>query len=448
MAAECTTISVAENPADPDGKQIDLHIARLQALSRDKKTDPVTLLAGGPGQSATQTYPTLATAFDKIRLSRDIYLLDQRGTGQSNPLSCPETEDVIDPFVFDADALARQTQQCLIALPGDPRFYTTSVAAADLEIVRKSLGIEQWNIYGISYGTRVALHYLKQHPSSVRSLIIDGVVPPDVSLAEGIALHAQRALDLMLQRCADSSACSERFPDLRSTTTSLLAELAAAPRDILFENFNTGKLEEMVFSYNHLALTLRMMSYSSQGVALLPLLINDAYKNNNYAPLARQSYLQASKITETLATGMHNAVICTEDQPFVMLDDNQRKELDIAYLGTTAVDALAATCRDWPAGVMDKNFRQAVVSDKPVLIFSGEADPVTPPAYGDTVAEHLTNSLHIINPGQGHMQANLGCTPTLMRNFIERGNVDDIDYGCLERQRPQAFFIDANGPKP
>ena len=448
LSAECRTLTVAEDPDNLDGDKIELHIARLASRSRERREDPLTILAGGPGQSASATFPAIAQSFEKIRKHRDIYLIDQRGTGRSNRLDCPDSSATADPFVFDSNAVELLTKECLAALNGDAKFYTTSVAVLDLEKVRSELQIPRWNIYAISYGTRVALHYLRQYPAQVRTMILDAVVPPELSLGESIAIDAQRALDLLLQRCQSTASCAEQFPDLAQTTTKLLATLAESPKSIQFENFNTGKLTDMEFSLNHLTLTLRMLTYSSHGASLLPVLLNDAYKNDNYAPLARQSYLQAEKLSETLATGMHNSVICTEDQPFVTIDDELLDRLSHTFLGSTPLEALASSCRHWPAGVIDDNFKEPVKADHPVLILSGETDPVTPPAYGDSVAQHLPNSLHIINPGQGHMQAHIGCTPTIMLNFIERGSVDNLDYGCLTRQKPAPFFVDPNGPRP
>jgi len=320
IAAECRTLQVAEDPANPASgdttQTIELFIARLPAYSQEAREDPLTIIAGGPGQSATATYPTIGPAFEKIREHRDIILIDQRGTGKSNQLTCPSTEEGSNPFVFDPDLVAELARECLASLPGDPRFYTTSVAVNDLELVRTALGIEQWNIYGISYGTRVALHYLRRFPAHVRSIILDAVVPPHLSLGANLALDAQRSLDSMLQRCANTDSCHQQFPDLQQTTTALLASLKAKPRQIVFENFNSGELEELEFTYEHLTLTLRMLSYTEHGIALLPVLINNAHKLNNFAPLARQANLQAKNLEKTLASGMHHAVICTEDQPF------------------------------------------------------------------------------------------------------------------------------------
>jgi len=452
IEAQCLTVRVAEDPAEANGqnaaKIIDLFVARLPAYSRKPRKDPLTLIAGGPGQSATETYPSIAPAFEKIREHRDIVLIDQRGTGQSNKLSCPQSHDDNNPFEFDPDLLAARTKECLASLSGDPRFYTTSVAITDLEAVRRKLNIEQWNIYGISYGTRVALHYLKQYPKPTRSLILDAVVPPQVSIGANLALDAQRALELMLKRCDASSSCHEQFPDLHSTTENLLASLKISPRNIVFENFNSGELEELQFTYHHMTLTLRMLSYTEHGIALLPFLINDAYKRDNFAPLARQSYLQAKKLEKTLATGMHNAVICTEDQPFADPDKSLRKRLRKTFLGTTPLEALDISCADWPKGVLDKNFHAPVESDRPVLILSGEADPITPPQYGKEVASRLSNSLHIVNAGQGHMQAHLGCIPTLMQQFIEYIDPATLNLDCLERLKPYPFFVNANGPNP
>ncbi len=450
--AECRTLVVAEDPTTSNehsaAASIELFIARLPAYSRAPRQDPLTIIAGGPGQSASATYPSVGPAFEKIREHRDIILIDQRGTGQSNQLNCPSESAPDNPFEFDPDRLAAHTKACLDSLSSDPRFYTTSVAVIDLEAVRRELGIERWNIYGISYGTRVALHYLKQHPEAVRSVILDAVVPPHVSLGTNLALDAQRALDLLLIRCSANPSCNKQFPDLAQTTQKLLSSLKEKPKDIIFENFNTGELEELAFSYHHLTLTMRMLSYTEHGIALLPVLINDAYKRGNFAPLARQSYLQAKNLETTLATGMHNAVICTEDQPFANVNESLRERLQATFLGTTPLDALDVSCAHWPQGVLEENFHEPVYSDKPVLILSGEADPITPPQYGDELASTLSNALHIVNSGQGHMQAHLGCIPTLMQQFIEFTNPQSLDLTCLERLQPHPFFIDANGPTP
>ena len=447
--AECAEFELPENPEASDQAKITIHVARIAARLPDKKNDPLLFIAGGPGQSASESWPAIQGAFRSITKYRDVYLIDQRGTGLSNKLSCPAAEEQSEILVFDAEATAEISRECLTQLPGDPRFYTTSIAVRELETIRQSLGIEQWNIYGVSYGTRVALHYLRRYPDQVRTLTLDAAVPPGVALGPDLSINAEAAFQQMLERCQTDSACNEAYPDLGTGVRDLLQRLREKPQDISFENFNSGTLETLKVNDNHLALTMRMLSYSSHGVSILPNMLHEAYANGNFAPFARQADIQSKNLGQSLASGMHNAVICTEDQPLIeQLSDQQKLKLEDTYLGITPLQALEANCRDWPAGVIDADFHEPVESDKPVLILSGSSDPVTPPDYGERLTRHMPNALHIVNPFQGHMQIALGCGPTVVANFITRGNTHDVDYGCLERLRPEPFFINANGPRP
>ena len=176
VSAQCGTLTVPEDPANPDGRQIELFVARIPALSGTPQPDPLLLISGGPGQATTDLYLALRGAFEPIRRDREIIWLDQRGTGRSARLSCPTT-DVQDLDTATLDELAALVTDCVTALNADPRYYTTSVAVGDLERLRLSLQLTEWNIYGISYGTRVAQHYLRRYPEHTRAVILDGIVP-------------------------------------------------------------------------------------------------------------------------------------------------------------------------------------------------------------------------------------------------------------------------------
>lgn len=454
--AECAEFKLPENPdnsatsaTNRDIKLIPVHVARISATLPDEEKAPLLFIAGGPGQSASESWPAVQGAFRSIQKYHDIYLIDQRGTGRSNKLSCPAAEEQSEILVFDADATAEVSRECLSQLSGDPRFYTTTVAVNELETIRQQLNIPQWNIYGVSYGTRVAMQYLRRFPQSIRTMTLDAAVPPGVALGPDLSINAEAAFEQMLERCRSDSACDSAYPDLGDGVRELLQRLRDNPEDINFENFNTGTLESLRINENHLALTMRMLSYSSHGTSILPNMLHEAYANSNFAPFARQADMQSKNLGQSLASGMHNAVICTEDQPLMeRMTVAERQAIEDTYLGVTPLDALEANCRDWPKGVIDNDFHKPVESDKPVLILSGGADPVTPPAYGEKLAEHLPNALHIVNPFQGHMQVALGCGPSVVANFITRGNTQDVDYGCLERLRPEPFFVNANGPLP
>lgn len=455
LPAQCATLAVPLNPEDPEQGLLNLSVARIESRQRSGNTDAFTLIAGGPGQSAIDSYPAISFAFRHILRTRDIILVDQRGTGKSVPLDCPQHNEsaALDSGLdlkSDPEEIALQASLCLKSLDVDPRLFTTSVAVKDLDNVRKQLGISQWNLYGISYGTRVATHYLRRYPEAVRTVILDAVVPPEISLGPDIAMLAQDALEHIFARCENDPGCNEAFGNLTQSTLALLDDLEADPRSITYEDVATGQLSTRTFTAEHLAATLRLLSYSSQTAAILPSMLYEAITNDNLAPLARQADMQSSTLGNSLSTGMHHAVICTEDVPFFNTESitASREPLRRSYLGSEVISAIEATCRSWPSGLIDEDFKQALVSDKPTLILSGGADPITPPAYGEQLVSNLNRAKHIVNEAQGHMQAPFGCMPVLMAQFVDTANATSLQTECLERLKPTPFFVDANGPLP
>ena len=466
LVAQCATVTVpldsrpsssiaqnkGGNDADSQGRSdgqelIELSIARIPARRQSDRQDAFTLISGGPGQSAIETFPAVSFAFRHIMRNHDVILIDQRGTGESEKLVCENVSDSLGlELDLDLEKISQDAFDCRESLPHDPTWFTTSMAVHDLEFVRQQLGVSQWNMYGISYGTRVAMHYLRRYPEFVRTLTLDAVVPPSVSLGPDISRLSQRALDLIFQRCVGDQGCFEAFGDLTQPTLALLDSLDENPKTITFEDIASGSLSTMELTRQHLAVTIRLMSYSAQTAAILPSMLHDAIVNENYAPLARQAKLQTRSLGNSLASGLHHAIICTEDAPFV--DSLESHDEPATYLGEGIIDALMASCRRWPAGHIDADFKEPLVSDAPVLILSGEADPVTPPSYGESITATLPNSKHIVNPNQGHMQAPFGCMPVLLARFISTADASNLNLTCLDRLRVTPFFVDANGPTP
>lgn len=445
ISASCGRLSVPENPADAASRTIELFVARVAARSLNPQPDPFIILAGGPGQSAIDLYTTLAPAFRFIRRDRDIVLVDQRGTGRSHPLDCP-SEPALDLETTERSVLLELIDQCLTALEDDPRFFTTSVAVRDLDQVRAALGITAWNLYGISYGTRVAQHYLRRHPARTRSVILDGVVPAELALGPDIAIHAQAALAQMFSRCQASAPCRDRFGNLSEKFGELDERLARAPVAVTLPDPLSGEKTLTEFSDLKFKAAIRLLSYTTDSVALLPLLIDSAHQGD-YAPLAAQARMALTDLTEALNYGMHNAVVCTEDVPFFGPPDTAA--LARTYLGVLQLDALKTVCERWPEGTLDPDLKIAVVSDTPALILSGAADPITPAAYGDQVqAAGLSNAIHLVVPGQGHGMAPVGCAPQVMASFVERAAPGDLDADCLAQEGPAPFFLNFSGPAP
>jgi pimeloyl-ACP methyl ester carboxylesterase len=433
----CGNVAVPLDPQAPDGPTIDVFVARLAAFSAEPRPDPLVLIAGGPGQSTVDFYLQLRGAFEAARRDRDIILVDQRGTGRSaEGFSCGVPSD-LSLDTAGADELARVVDACVGELKHDPRFYTTSVAVRDLDAVRAALGLETWNLYGVSYGTRVAQHYLRRYPERTRSVVLDGVVPPPLALGPDVAREAQRALEQIFARCAADAQCGERFAGLPQLFAEVLARLEAGAAD---------ETDPPPISALELRTLVRFMSYSAPTVALLPVLISEAHAGN-YAPLAGQARTLLRELPESLSFPMSNSVACTEDVPYVPAAATGG--LDATYLGTAIMDALAQICARWPLGAIDDGFKMPVVSEAPVLLLSGEYDPITPPSYAERVkAEGLANSVHLVGHGQGHGLVGVGCVPRLLRSFLEDPTPSKLDAGCLELEPPTPFFLTLLGPAP
>ena len=434
--ARCGTLAVPEDPAAPAGPTIEIFVARIGALSATPKPDPLLLIAGGPGQSTVDFYLQLRGAFEQARRDRDIVLVDQRGTGRSaDGFTCTTPEDLaLD--TAGPDALARVIDDCQAALKHDPRFYTTSVAVQDLDRVRAALGIAQWNVYGVSYGTRVAQHYLRRFPERARAVVLDGVVPPELALGPDVAREAQRALAQIFGRCAADAACGTRFPNLAAHFRELLARLDAPVHDRAALPLTGLELRALV----------RFMSYSAATVALLPVMLTEAYEGH-YAPLANQAKTTLRDLPESLSFPMSNSVTCTEDVPFI--DADATKGLAETYLGTAIVDALKLICGRWPAGVRDDDFKRPVVSDKPVLLLSGDSDPITPPSYAEwVVTGGLNNAKQLVGDNQGHGLVAVGCLPRVLRAFLEKPVPAELDASCLDSEPAMPFFLSLMGPAP
>ena len=444
IKARCGTFERLENPADPNSPLIELFVAVVPALNLEPEPDPFVPIAGGPGQASSEFYAAYSGAFEMVRRNRDIVLLDQRGTGKSAAMDCETDEEIIEG-VFSREQTIADTEACLEQLPHDPRFFTTSVAVRDLEALREALGYPQLNLYGVSYGTRVAQHFLRRYPESTRTVILDGVVPPQMALGPGIAVEAQNALEAIFDRCAESEDCAAAFPDIREEFGTLHAALADEPVVITLPNPLSGIPEEIRFGRQEMAAALRLLSYHPNSVAIMPMLINEAIEGN-FAPLAAQYMMIAESMSDALNLGMHNAVVCTEDAPFFARENVERDALDATYIGPVQLDALEAICSVWPAGILDDQFRTPLSTDVPVLLLSGEADPITPPRYAELAAVDFSNARLLTGHKQGHGLAPRGCMPDVIAEFVETADPQSLEVDCLERLFAMPFFLDFAGP--
>jgi pimeloyl-ACP methyl ester carboxylesterase len=450
VAARCGYYVVRENRDDPHdevGKELQLHVAVIPALRLKPAADPLFILSGGPGQAASDFYLSVAPAFARIRRDRDLVLVDQRGTGRSNRLDC-ELPDDSEFIVFDPQKIQAAVRGCLTSLPGDPRYYTTSIAVRDLDDVRAWLGYRQVNLYGISYGTRVAQHYMRRYPDRVRTALLDGAVPAEVALGPDIAIEAQRAVDTTLQRCTRDEACAHEFPDISAQFTALQERLRKEPVKLSIPHPITGALTNTTLDEARLGAAVRLLTYADETVSTLPLLIHEAQSLRDMQSLAAQYLRVESDVSEQIAEGMHFAVVCSEDAPRWAQENVSEEQLAKTYLGTAFMRGMRAVCDEWPRGPVDADFGAPLQSSVPTLILSGGNDPVTPDHYAVEIMKGLLHGKHLIAAGQGHGQLATGCIPRLTAEVIAAGSPAALDDSCVRNIRPTPFLLSRTAPAP
>lgn len=443
-SARCGFLEVPENPDEPDGRQLRLHVAVGEAGAQTPAKDPLFFFAGGPGQAASETWIMLRNALRKVRKDRDIVMIDQRGTGQSNKLECPVDESLELDAAIDFDLIREDAERCAASLDGDPRFYTTTIAMQDIDRVRRAMGYDQINLMGVSYGTRAAQVYLRQFPETVRSVVLDSVVPMQLALGQEHAPMLDVAIEQVLADCSADSDCNARFPNQVGALNALFADLRAEPRTISLTHPVTGEIESLQLTAETLAVAVRFLSYTSESQALLPLLVHEAVTTGNLERLASQAMLVMANLSEAIARGMERSVMCSEDYPFMNLAEDQSDTL----LGDVMLRAVEAQCSVWPRGEVADDFHAPVRSDVPVLLLSGERDPVTPPHYADQAAETFSDSLHLVARGQAHSVMRHRCVQEVITRFVAAGATAELDTACFEDIEAAPFFTSLLGPEP
>jgi pimeloyl-ACP methyl ester carboxylesterase len=436
--AKCGSLFVPENRSIPQGRQIELYIVVIPAISRNPEPDPLFLLAGGPGQSAVEAFQSFATSMLGIYETRDIVLVDQRGTGKSNPLRCLALEEEIQ----SDEEVVQSLQSCPQRLDADVRYYFTEIAMQDLDNVREGLGYEKINLYGASYGSRAALTYLRMFPERVRTVTLDAVVDADFVMFLDAAQDGQRALNSFFSRCAADAACKDTFPNLQEEFFSILERLEDSPKTISIPHPVSNKPLEIVVTRQVIISMVFNLLYSADLSATLPLAIHSIFKENNFAPLIAQAYMMDARIYD----GMFYAVTCTEDAP--LIDPDQAAAISQGSIFGNQTSTFVEICDKWPKGEVSPAFRSPVQSDAPVLIFSGQSDPITPPRHAEQAAKSLRNHLHIVIPNMGHGNLANMCTFNILKSFIASASTEELDLSCVVLIEPLPFFIDFSGPLP
>lgn len=417
----CGVAEVFEDRDRDTGRRIPIHVAVLPALRRSAAPDPLFILAGGPGQGARSYGGMVARAFRTVRRTRDIVLVDVRGTGASAPLTCLETVSDLGDFGLGRDVFFGEGKRCASELDADPRFYTHRNALADLDEIRARLGYDRINLWGGSWGTRAALIYALRYPGAVRRVVLDGAASLDMGFPRTVAADAQRAFDLLVRRCEQDPGCARAFPDPRERMRALLESLDARPVTARIPHPRTAQPVDVLLTRDVVAEIVRVALYTPTDVArVLPLVF--AAAAGDFAPLAAQHGYSASATIDEMALGSTLAVLCSEDMPLVASADFAADARG-SFLGTAYADGWAARCRDWPAGP-PIDVDRAATSNAPALILSGLHDPVTPPRAGDAMARWFPSHEHVVVPGAAHNTSFTGCVPDLIAGFLDGAPID------------------------
>jgi pimeloyl-ACP methyl ester carboxylesterase len=443
--ARCGVLSRPEDPDAPEGRSIALRVAVIPAQSAVKHA-PLYLLAGGPGQGATEAFAPLLPAFEDLGEHRDFVLVDQRGTGSSAPLDCDD-EDKPLAEKLENELDREELRACFTTLQSnaDTTKYLTTIAMDDLDAVREALGHERIDLYGGSYGTRAALVYARQHPDRVGKLVLDGVAPVDMTMPISFARDAQAALDRTFADCAADPGCAESYPraqeKLEAWLATLPADTAGAGKTVAVTHPRTGVVEDVVLTRALVGGAIRGVLYSPDLAAMLPHVLDQA-EAGDISPLVGLSLAIADSAEDSMSTGMLFSVVCSEDVPY--LDEaTAARETKDTVVGPEVVKLFRDACSVWSSTDVPAGYREPVHSDAPTLVLSGELDPVTPPRWGEHVLEHLPNGRHVVVPGSGHGTTSVRCVRDIMAAFL-----DDLepDTTCVESLHRPPFFVDFAGP--
>jgi pimeloyl-ACP methyl ester carboxylesterase len=443
VSARCGTLRVPEDRDQPDQRTLEMAYAVVPARVGNPAPDPVFFLAGGPGQSAIDVAPMMAAALRDVNRDRHLVFLEQRGTGSSHPLNC-EFEDLDDMLEMDFDRINAEVRDCMADWDVDVRHFTSNDYAQDLDALREELGFERINLIGGSYGTRMAQVYLRAYPERVRSVVLDAVVPTRLRLGSEHSLMLDRTLEELFDHCANDDTCNDRFPNVKTAFRDLIDQYRENGQSITISHPRTGEGLPIDFNDQTLGAALRFLAYSPQTQMIIPYLVHEAATTGSPDRIAAQAIIVTDQIAGSLAFGLNFSVGCTEDWPSWPDDVDNEGTL----LGDSMAELYASICEWWPAGDTPADFHSPFDSDAPILILSGELDPVTPPNYGEEAAEQFSNSLHLVGQGLGHTISSHPCFSGIIQQFFASASVEDLDTACTDTLGNAPFFIDLLGPNP
>ena len=423
------TLAVFENNVVQTGKTINLHIEVLPAKTGENKNDPMFILMGGPGQASSDLIGFFADIFSEMNQERDLVFIDQRGTGQSNPLNLLVSYDEPQDYFNDAlmsDQIVRNSYQSLTK-NHDLTKYGTLQAAIDIESVRVAMGYPKINIYGTSYGTRLAMVYINKFPGKVRTATLKGLVPPDLVIPLDFARDAQDGLEQLIDACQTDEACSAAFPNFDQAFDLLMNQ--PFPIEVEMTNPETHLPDTILLTKASVALVVRSLLSVPTFTQQIPFFVSEANKGN-YQILTELILRIKRSSANGISTGMRLCVICYEDYP--KISEANLGGSDHTFLKDIWVNRVNRACQIWNPSLHQAPNVQYTNHHIPVLLISGARDAATPPKYGENVLKYFKNGKHIIVNNAGHsFDRMLDCVDLLINDFVINGSTQNLNLGCL-----------------
>lgn len=442
--AECGTLTVLEDKRKPNGRRLHLNVALVwpQNTRLEKKVDhldPIVFLAGGPGSAATSAFPAgsrTLLGFNK----RVVVLLDQRGTETGSRLRCPKlTTDAPTMGSSKPGQFQEYFRKCASNLDADPKMYTTKHAAEDLEVLRVALGHAQLNLYGISYGTRLALQYARTYPKRVRAMVLDGTSPFEQVIGRTDVVDGPAALDSIFSQCAREPQCVKKFGSPRQTMNTLFSNLSRKPEVFNISHPVENRSVEVKLRPSGLARAILRLLYNQWSAEMIPYYLDLALKKNDYRPLVSHAISSRLRRRGRFSAEVYLSVVCAEDYPrFAPM--RTQSSTDSFANNLDGHRYVRSQCSVWPAA---PNPLSAKALDTPALLLAGGRDPVTPPRWSATAQEHLPNSRLLIHPSGGHGLGFYRCFARTIAEFFNAGRTEAVDDRCVQSIRKSKIRLEA-----
>jgi pimeloyl-ACP methyl ester carboxylesterase len=450
---ECGYLTVKENRRDPESGYIRLAVTVVKSPNPRPRPDPIVYLEGGPGGSILESSLRIFNyMFGPFMVDRDVVLFDQRGIGKSEPaLDCSQMNSAFRQSVEQdirreslAALMLQAVTDCherLLAQRVDLSGYTSAESAQDLRELRQALGYDEWNLYGISYGTRLALATMRDAPEGLRSVVLDSSYPPEADLYAELIPNAARAFDTLFAGCAADPECAGAFPDLESVFFDLVEQLNETPAEFEVVNQGTGEKIQAKMSGDLLLESTFGALYDAETIPYLPAVFYEAHDGylDVLEPLLGDLFFRR----DTISRGMHYSVQCAEEVPFGSAEAYEaaaaaHPNIRYAFENPPMLDV----CDVWDVQPADPKENEPVVSDIPTLILAGEYDPITPPSWGAQVAENLSRGYYFTFPGVGHgASVSDDCPFGILYAFLDNPGVAP-DGSCIGSMPGPQFYTD------